>query len=301
MWSGPTRSPRGPASSSSRGIPTAAATCIKVSTTAAALARRFGRLDELGLERVLRRTILRQRFHDSSGHTGVTFVASTGDDGCSRRVSRLFTERGGRRWHEPLSECKWHVQRRDRLGRAAAAARASYETEPSLPSQASRAPACGPSPTSRSMPTPIPAWRFTTHTTEPARPRGSRSAAPAWLPRHGRILIAIANQGRVARGRTTLSGSSQTLSALYTIPYATSTTSSTGSNGGTFAAGRRLRRSHGPRHSQGQFARTRPGGLWLGRTRLVLTAQPIGNVTAGASFGLAVIGRKFQRQPRNEL
>ena len=39
-----------------------------------------------------------------AGHQGVTFVASTGDQGSPGRLSGLLAERPGRRRHEPLSE-----------------------------------------------------------------------------------------------------------------------------------------------------------------------------------------------------
>ena len=60
---------------------------------------------------------------------------------------------------------------------------------------------------------------------------GTSLAAPAWA-----ALIAIADQGRVAVGGTTLDGATQTLPALYSLPSTDFHDITTGSNG-TFSAG----------------------------------------------------------------
>ena len=75
------------------------------------------------------------------------------------------------------------------------------------------------------MPIPTRASRSMTHTTEPSatpweQVGGTSLAAPTWAG-----LIAIANQGRVASGSSTLDGRSQTLPAIYAIRKPTSTTS----------------------------------------------------------------------------
>jgi hypothetical protein len=110
---------------------------------------------------------------------------------------------------------------------------------------------------------------------------GTSLAAPAW----GAIL-AVADQGRLARGATTLDGPSQALPAVYALPRGDFHDITSGSNGG-FAAG--------PGYDQVTGLGTPRAGLVAAdlasygvAQRLVVTAQPPAVLTAGTPFGLVV-------------
>ncbi|MHB1557452.1 MAG: hypothetical protein ACYC61_08230 [Isosphaeraceae bacterium] len=110
---------------------------------------------------------------------------------------------------------------------------------------------------------------------------GTSLAAPAWA-----ALIAVADQGRVAEGGTTLDGATQTLPALYSLPSADFHDITTGSNG-TYSAG--------PGYDQvtglGSPVANRliPDLAFYGMAdHLVVTAQPPASATAGSGFGLTV-------------
>lgn len=110
---------------------------------------------------------------------------------------------------------------------------------------------------------------------------GTSLAAPAWA-----ALIAVADQGRVAEGGTTLNGSTQTLPALYSLPSADFHDITTGGNG-TYSAG--------PGYDQvtglGSPVANRliPDLAFYGMAdHLVVTAQPPASATAGSRFGLTV-------------
>jgi len=110
---------------------------------------------------------------------------------------------------------------------------------------------------------------------------GTSLAAPSWAG-----LIAIANQGRVAAGEATLNGASQTLPAIYSLPYGDFNDVISGSNG-TFTAGVGYDEVTGLGSPKAQLLV--PGLASSGlAVKLVVTAQPPGNVTAGSSFGLSV-------------
>jgi len=113
---------------------------------------------------------------------------------------------------------------------------------------------------------------------------GTSLAAPSWAG-----LIAIADQGRVAAGGTTLTGPTQTLPALYSLNSSDFNDVASGSNGG-FSAGAGYDEVTGlgtPRANllvpalTGYIAPAAPA-------QLAVTTQPPSSVTAGATFGLAI-------------
>ena len=110
---------------------------------------------------------------------------------------------------------------------------------------------------------------------------GTSMAAPSWAG-----LLAIANQGRAQEGVATFSGSSQALSALYTIPYGDFNDVLTGSNGGSSAkAGYDEVTGLGTPKANLLV----PGLVAYGSaSKLAVMAQPTGNIAAGASFSLVV-------------
>ncbi len=110
---------------------------------------------------------------------------------------------------------------------------------------------------------------------------GTSLAAPSWA-----ALIAIADQGRVALGGTTLDGVTQTLPALYSLPSTDFHDITTGSNGGYNA---------GPGYDEVTGLGSPVANLLVPNLasygmpdQLVVTAQPPGSVSAGSPFGLTV-------------
>jgi hypothetical protein len=100
-------------------------------------------------------------------------------------------------------------------------------------------------------------------------------------------LIAIADQGRVAAGGTTLDGPGQTIAALYAIPTTDFSDVTSGGNG-VFSAG--------PGYDEATGLGT-PRANWLVSDlasydtagMVVVTSQPPATVTAGSEFGLTVM------------
>lgn len=110
---------------------------------------------------------------------------------------------------------------------------------------------------------------------------GTSLAAPAWA-----ALIAVADQGRVAEGGTTLDGATQTLPALYSLPSTDFHDITTGSNGTDSA---------GPGYNQVTGLGSPVANLLIPDLafygmpdHLVVTAQPPASATAGGAFGLTV-------------
>jgi len=99
-------------------------------------------------------------------------------------------------------------------------------------------------------------------------------------------VIAIVNQGRVASGGATLNGASQTLPALYSLPSSDVNDVTSGSNGG-FKAGAGYDEVTGLGTPKANLLA--PDLASYGTAfKLIVTAQPPGNVAAGSSFGLRV-------------
>ena len=110
---------------------------------------------------------------------------------------------------------------------------------------------------------------------------GTSLAAPAWA-----ALIAIANQGRVSIGGTTLDGVSQTLPALYALPAADFHDITGGSNGG-YSAGVGYDEVTGLGTPKADALVPDLASYGLA-DQLVVSAQPPGSVSAGSPFGLTV-------------
>lgn len=110
---------------------------------------------------------------------------------------------------------------------------------------------------------------------------GTSLGAPCWS-----ALIAVADQGRVAAGGTTLDGPSQTLPALYSLPSSDFHDITSGSNG-TYSAGPGYDEVTGLGSPVANLLV--PDLAFYGMAdHLVITAQPGSSVTAGQSFGLTV-------------
>jgi len=110
---------------------------------------------------------------------------------------------------------------------------------------------------------------------------GTSLSAPSWAG-----LIAIANQGRVLAGGSTLDGPSQTLPALYAIPATDFNDITSGSNG-VFSAG------IGYDEVTGLGSPNAPGleaalSTFGTATHMGVTSQPPSNVIVGDRFGIVV-------------
>ena len=156
-------------------------------------------------------------FTTPTGHEGITFVAAAGDSGSSfsgHRMARRLAQRALRRRHQPLRQLRRIIQHRILLEREPAAG-----TARSKPSPATKT-SCRP-PGARSTPdVSIVGDPNTGVAVYDSRPEqglsgwqevgGSSAGAPMWS-----ALVAIANQGRLLAGQSTLDGASQTLPILY--------------------------------------------------------------------------------------
>ena len=109
---------------------------------------------------------------------------------------------------------------------------------------------------------------------------GTSLAAPCWAG-----LIAIANQGRVAAGGTTLDGASQTLPALYSLPSSAFHDITSGSNGNSSAPG--YDQVTGLGTPQANVLVPALAGYQVA-SRLEITSEPPSSVQAGTPFGLTV-------------
>jgi hypothetical protein len=110
---------------------------------------------------------------------------------------------------------------------------------------------------------------------------GTSLAAPAWA-----ALIAVADQGRVAFGGTTLDGATQTLPALYSLPSADFYDITSGGNG-TYNAGPGYDEATGLGTPVAN--RLAPDLAFYGMAdHLAITAQPPSSSVAGQPFGLTV-------------
>ena len=110
---------------------------------------------------------------------------------------------------------------------------------------------------------------------------GTSLAAPVWA-----AILAIADQGRLARGATTLDGPSQALPALYALPAGDFHDITTGRNGG-FAAGPGYDEVTGLGTPRADLVAADLAAYGIAG-RLVVTAQSPAVITAGNPFGLPV-------------
>jgi hypothetical protein len=116
---------------------------------------------------------------------------------------------------------------------------------------------------------------------------GTSVASPSWAG-----LIAIANQGRVIEGASSLDGPTQTLPALYAAPSADFNDITSGSNG-AFSAG--------PGYDEVTGLGSPKANLLIptlvaygAASKIVVSAQPPTSVIAGASFGVVVSAENVQ-------
>jgi subtilase family serine protease len=113
---------------------------------------------------------------------------------------------------------------------------------------------------------------------------GTSLSAPSWAG-----LIAIADQGRVAAGGTTLTGPTQTLPALYSLPSADFNDITSGSNGGFSAQpGYDEVTGLGTPKANLLVPALAAYGTTAAASQLAVTAQPPSSTTAGAPFGLTI-------------
>ena len=230
-----------------------------------------------------------ESFYDSNfttpaGHQGVTFVASTGDQGSPGEYpayspnvlavggTSLYLNAGG----SYESESAWsgsgggtsivEAAPAYQEGTGASAAR----TIPDVSSDAD--PNSG---------VPVYDSYNGTSATPWEQVGGTSLAAPTWAG-----LIAIANQGRVAWGGPTLDGSEQTLPAIYAISSGDFHDVTTGGNGGDSAGpGYDLVTGRGTPRANLLVPDLADYGLV---EKLAVTAEPPSNVQAGAPFALSV-------------
>ncbi|HEV3437152.1 MAG TPA: choice-of-anchor Q domain-containing protein, partial [Gemmata sp.] len=116
---------------------------------------------------------------------------------------------------------------------------------------------------------------------------GTSLAAPSWAG-----LIAIANQGRVLAGASTLDGPSQTLPALYAISKTDFNDITTGNNG-VFSAGPGYDEvtGLGSPNAPGLMASLSTYGT---ANHIAITSQPPSSVIVGDSFGVVVAAEDTQ-------
>jgi subtilase family serine protease len=223
-------------------------------------------------------------FTTPSGHTGVTFVASTGDGGAPGdypAYSPNVVAVGGTSLYLNGNgtyslETGWS---------GSGGGKSGYETEPANQAGVQSTGARTIPDVSFDADPNTGVAVYDSYNGTSAAPweqiGGTSLAAPSWAG-----ILAIANQGRVSEGATVFSGSSQALSALYTINYGDFNDVVKGSNGGASAhAG--YDEVAGLGTPKANFLVPDLAAYGLG-TKLALTAQPTGNITAGASFGLVV-------------
>ncbi len=220
-------------------------------------------------------------FITPSGHQGVTFLASTGDSGAPGgypAYSPNVVAVGGTSLSLGTgssygSEAGWS----DGGGGTS-----SYESEPAYQEAVQ-------STGHRTIPdvafdadpnTGVPVYDSLDRTSPWLQVGGTSLAAPCWAG-----LIAIANQGRVAAGGTTLDGPSQTLPALYSLSSSDFHDITSGSNGNSAAPG--YDQVTGLGTPQANLLVPALAGYQVAST-LEITSEPPASVQAGTPFGLTV-------------
>jgi hypothetical protein len=157
-------------------------------------------------------------FTTPAGHTGITFVAASGDAGSA----------GGAEWPSSsanvvavggttLRVTASGVYQGESVWAGSGGGRSRYESEPAYQRTIQ---ASGRRTTPDVAFDADPSTGVLVYATDPttglggwAQVGGTSLGAPAWA-----AIIAIADQGRVLAGKSTLDGASQTLSALYSLP-----------------------------------------------------------------------------------
>jgi subtilase family serine protease len=224
-------------------------------------------------------------FTTPKGHQGVTFVASTGDQGSPGEFpaySPNVLAVGGTSLYLSAngsygSEGAWS---------GSGGGTSIYETEPVY--QAGVAGSAG-----RSIPdvsfdadpsTGVAVYDSYngTDATPWEQLGGTSVSAPTWAG-----LIAIADQGRVASGSTTLNGESQTLPAIYSISNGDFHDVTTGGNG-EFQAGPGYDEVTGLGSPRANLLVNDLAAYGLA-AKLVVSAEPQASLKAGGSFGFSVL------------
>ena len=251
--------------------------------------RRGRRVDELGRRRVRpAETADDSYFTTPSGHAGVTFLASSGDERAPPiypAASPNVVSVGGTSLYLTAqnnwsSESGWSgsgggiscLRSRSRpIRRAWSRSRTTYRTNPDVSYDAD--PNTGfPVYDSLNNPASTPWGQW----------GGTSDASPQWA-----ALVAIADQGRALDGKTSLDGPTQTLPALYSLPAADFHDITTGtSTGSPELLGRPgLRPGHRPRHALRQphhSALAGPSGV--STTLTVSTSSPLITYGQSATF-----------------
>ncbi len=231
-------------------------------------------------------------FTTPSGHQGVTFVASTGDSGspgeypaCSPNVMAI----GGTSLYVNgdntyQSEAGWS---------GSGGGTSAYESEPAFQQGVQ-------STGKRTIPdvafdadpnTGVQIYDSYDQANPCFQMGGTSLAVPCWAG-----LIAIADQGRVAAGGTTLDGPSQTLPALYSLPSGDFHDITSGSNGDEATPGYDMVTGLGSPNADllvsdlaaYQMPPNSAGTTYQTPTKLAVTSQLPSNVTAGNPFDLTV-------------
>ena len=225
-------------------------------------------------------------FLTPSNHQGVTFVAATGDDGSPGEYpaySPNVVAAGGTSLYlnsngSYNSETGWS---------GSGGGVSQYETEPAFQDSVQDTGARTIPDVSFDADPDTGVAIYDSYNGTSAHPweevGGTSVAAPVWS-----ALFAIANQGRVDSGGTTLGGA-QALSALYSIPYGDFNDVTSGSNGGD------NQYNAGPGYDVVTGLGTPKANVLVPdlasyglAAKLVLSTQPPADVTAGSSFALQV-------------
>ena len=152
-------------------------------------------------------------FTTPSGHTGVTFLASSGDSG-RRLDSGYFVQRRiGGRHHFECQQFREITQAKP-VGATAAAASAHRSNRPTKKALSPKARPTAPIPTYLTTPIPIRALRFTIHTK--LRRLGANGEARATPPRNGRLDRHRRSRTHARRRRRRWTAT-QTLPLLYLL------------------------------------------------------------------------------------
>ncbi len=229
-----------------------------------------------------------QTFDSDFAHAGVTVVASTGDDGSPGEYpayspnvlavggTNLFLDSN----NSYESETGWS---------GSGGGTSSFETEPAYQNGAqSTGQRTIPDVAFDAAPNTGVAVYDSYNNTNGSGPweqvGGTSLAAPSWAG-----LIAIANQGRVAAGGTTLTGPTQTLPALYSLPSSDFNDITSGSNGGFSAhAGYDEVTGLGTPKANLLVPALAAYVATTAAAQLAVTTQPPSSVIAGATFGLTI-------------